>query len=147
MSTVKKVFKWAALIFWLFIIFGFSAQNGQVSQATSDGLLTLIYRFFQSFLPYSADEFYVLFSITIRKIAHFGEYFILGLLTYNCFRDFKTRHHPLLALVFTLLAAVFDEGHQLLVPGRSFGLMDILIDVAGAWGAILLWKCWAIRKN
>ena len=69
----------------------------------------------------------------LRKLAHFGEYLLLGLLLYALLRR---RSSPVaaagLALVLAAAFACTDEWHQLSVPGRDGNLRDVLIDSAGA---------------
>lgn len=138
MSTMKKVVKWTLFIIWMLIIFGFSSQNGPKSQSVSDGVIKNIFNNFVFLFP-NGDLLEVLktFGIIIRKLAHFGEYFILAILTYLCFKDFKLQKHNIITFIFVVLFATFDEIHQLFVDGRSFGVLDILIDSLGGLSAIL----------
>ncbi|MEE9554569.1 MAG: VanZ family protein [candidate division Zixibacteria bacterium] len=68
------------------------------------------------------------------KIAHFIEYFILGLLTANAVRAFARKSWSIF-WISALLAAIYgvlDEFHQLLVPGRSMEGWDMAADFLGA---------------
>lgn len=71
------------------------------------------------------------------KIAHFGEYFILGIfLTYAL-----DRSHLRIGRVFWIsvcaagLYGILDEFHQLFVPGRQMDGWDMLADAVGAISA------------
>lgn len=75
-------------------------------------------------------------SFIIRKTAHFTEYFILGLLTYNMTYNYKKKTY--LSIIICVLYAISDELHQSLVPGRSCQILDILIDSSGSIIAIYL---------
>ncbi len=68
------------------------------------------------------------------KIAHFVEYFILGLLTTNAARGFveKTRTAFLISAILASAYGVLDELHQMLIPGRSVEVLDMASNVTGA---------------
>lgn len=70
----------------------------------------------------------------LRKGAHFGSYFLIGLFWFLGLRN-KTSSLPLAALLSFMLAAgyaSFDEFHQGLTPDRTPLLEDILLDCFGA---------------
>ena len=105
----------------------FSAQSGTLSSGLSRGVLGLI----ETELP----GFYALLArwgrpeYLLRKLAHFSEYLLLGLLLYALLRR---KFSPAAGFALT------DEWHQLSVPGRDGNLRDVLIDTAGAFtGAVL----------
>jgi len=71
----------------------------------------------------------------IRKLGHFGEYFVLSILVLRALRQ-ETHHriarrHIALGLSLSALYAISDELHQALVPNRSASIIDVLIDVSG----------------
>lgn len=142
----KKIIKTLLLIAWLILIFYFSAQNGTISSNTSGRLLKII----ANFLKVSdVDNFVSTFSFLIRKTAHFSEYFILFIISYNCFKEYSNfKKIALISFIFCVLCASFDEFHQLFVDGRSGQVKDVLIDSSGAFCAFLIWhliKRW--KKN
>ena len=70
---------------------------------------------------------------TVRKMAHFAEFALLGFLFMLCLRVY-TRHfvrHVSWPLFFGLLVAVTDETIQLYVPGRTSSTLDVLLDFSG----------------
>lgn len=69
--------------------------------------------------------------LVLRKLAHVIEYFILGLLCFNGFVSLKLKHRSIYAVALAIIYAVFDEMHQLLVPGRDGSLVDVGIDSIG----------------
>ena len=79
-----------------------------------------------------------LLSLIIRKLAHFIEYFILGILVIN----FITRYHKkiIIAILLCIIYATSDEIHQIFVPGRSCQIIDIMIDSLGSIMGIYLYK-------
>lgn len=77
----------------------------------------------------------------LDKVAHFGAFFILGLLV--CSLSLKLRLKssiPLftLSLLVVTLCGVLEECLQMLVPGRTASIPDLLADTGGGIFAILL---------
>ena len=79
-----------------------------------------------------------LLSLIIRKLAHFIEYFILGILVIN----FITRYDKkiIIAILLCIIYSTSDEIHQIFVPGRSCQIIDIMIDSLGSIMGIYLYK-------
>lgn len=71
-------------------------------------------------------------SMLVRKMAHFGEYMLLGFLVGLMLErpEGKTRFFP--GWGFCLAAACIDECIQRFVPGRGPGVKDVLLDFSGA---------------
>lgn len=70
---------------------------------------------------------------TVRKMAHFAEFSVLGFWFMLCLRVY-TRHfvrHVSWPLLCGLLVAVTDETIQLYVPGRTSSTLDVLLDFSG----------------
>lgn len=134
---MKKFLKTLALILWLALIYYFSSQNGTVSGGLSSRILIYIANILKIT---NVDSFVSNFSFLIRKLAHFSEYFILFILTYVCFKEYKINNLLLLSLLFCLLAASFDEIHQLFIEGRSGQVRDVLIDFFGSLTSSLFYK-------
>ena len=82
----------------------------------------------------------------VRKIAHFSEYAILGMLALNLVRLAAksggtaqlSPKHVALAWALATAYAVTDEVHQIFVPGRSCMFTDVLIDSAGVLAGALV---------
>lgn len=75
-------------------------------------------------------------DLLVKKGGHALGY---GLLALSYWRGFGLRSH--MAVPAWLLACAFaltDEAHQSLTPGRFASPLDVLIDAAGAAGALLL---------
>lgn len=71
----------------------------------------------------------------VRKLAHFTEFFVLGVISKLTFKDqngfFKS------ALLGIVVASI-DETIQLFVPGRAGMIKDVLIDSFGCICAVVL---------
>ena len=77
-------------------------------------------------------------SSLVRKMAHFSEFAVLGMLMYLLFSSREKRSRGLLPAAACLAAAVVDEFLQRFADGRAPGLRDVGIDFAGACIGILL---------
>ena len=128
-----------------FIFFN-SALPGDESSSLSEAIISLLLRitdvFSRSWLVISLQNIFLSgwFHIFIRKLAHFAVFGILGLLAWSSLGIFpKIRYKAFvragLATGFCLIYAISDEVHQLFVPGRVGAILDVLIDV---WGAFIL---------
>lgn len=76
----------------------------------------------------------------IRKLAHFGTYFLLGLCWFLGLKN-KMTSMGLAVFVSWLLAsgyAAFDEFHQSITPDRTPLMEDVILDATGALTSILL---------
>ena len=85
-----------------------------------------------------------LFGIS-DKIKHFGAYFVLAILLN--FTLYLQNRFPLLSkksmlftFIITLFYGLFDEVHQIFIPGRAFDWWDLVADVVGSLLGILLVK-------
>lgn len=133
----------AALV--MVMIFNFSAQDGVSSSALSTEITETIvhsfnYRMNMGWTPYEQAALVESLEYIVRKLAHFGEYALLGLAlaiplyTYGV-RQWKL---PLLAESICVAYAFLDEYHQMFSAGRSPRLTDVAIDSAGAITGILI---------
>lgn len=81
-----------------------------------------------------------------RKVAHFSEYAMLGILSGRAFSSsanaFIQRHWFQMALLLVVFFALLDEFHQSFVPGRTASIYDSAIDVAGGLTALLIFRRW-----
>lgn len=77
---------------------------------------------------------------SVRKLAHFAEYCLEGLLLTLCLRVYTARfvRHISWPLLGGLLTAVTDETIQKYVSGRSSQLTDVWIDFSGVVAGMLV---------
>lgn len=73
-------------------------------------------------------------DLVLRKIAHAGEFALLGALLLRALRE------ELPALALGIAYAVSDEVHQHFVAGRVGSPLDVLIDSVGVALGVLLWR-------
>ena len=133
---MKKYGKWiltALTVLWAFVIWQFSLAPAAASSETSGEVLGLYQRLLEKlpFLP-------VLTGGTVRKMAHFAEFFVLGVLSVCTFTAHGFSHRTLLTVAAVALVATVDETIQAFVPGRGPHVLDVLLDTAGGVCGLLV---------
>lgn len=119
------------VILWMIFIFVMSSFDATSSSNQSNFIVDII----TSIINIKDIG---LLSLIIRKLAHFTEYFILGILVIN----FITRYDKkiIIAILLCIMYATSDEIHQIFVPSRSCQITDIMIDSLGSIMGIYLYK-------
>lgn len=146
---IKKIrplplFLWTSSIFWVLFIFINSMQPGRASGQMSSSVTETINRVLHTLSPSLEVS-----NIFVRKMAHFGEFAILGL--FLCFSICSSFIFPrrgalslkrislvLLAFPFSVAVAAADETIQLFADGRVGSPVDVMIDSSGAAFATLM---------
>lgn len=116
-----------ALVATVYFIFANSLEIARESSARSQQVMKLLNDLLGRVGLGPLSEY------TVRKLAHFCEFALLGFWFMLCLRVY-TRHfvrHVSWPLFFGLLTAVIDETIQLYVPGRSSSVKDVLLDFSG----------------
>ena len=135
----------AAIIFWMMTIFGFSAADAEESVSTSDiitkRVIQLCVKDYDSYKVVRQQEIWNNTSFFVRKVGHFGEYAILSVLIFMFMITFEEVRRRYILLIINaalcMLYAVTDEVHQGFVAGRAPRVMDVLIDSFGSIAGIL----------
>ncbi|MBD5092670.1 MAG: VanZ family protein [Subdoligranulum sp.] len=127
----KRLILLFALLLWILFIFSRSLQPAAASTQESDGvrqLLSLLVR-------------HDLSSTFVRKLAHFVEFGVLGVLAACLFAGQAKR--SLTALFYSaalgMTVALCDETIQLFVAGRDGRVLDVWLDFAGACTGAAAW--------
>lgn len=114
---------------YIAFIFSNSLQAGESSGSFSASITTWILSLLSNFnISFAFDSFHHF----IRKLAHFSEYAILGVLfmiasnKQPLFKNFKLSY-----LIFCILPPSIDETIQYFVPGRYGTIKDVLLDISG----------------
>lgn len=128
---IKNKISLLLVILWMIFIFVMSSFDATSSSNQSNFIVDII----TSIINIKDIG---LLSLIIRKLAHFIEYFILGILVIN----FITRYDKkiIIAILLCIIYATSDEIHQIFVPGRSCQIIDIMIDSLGSIMGIYLCK-------
>ena len=141
---MKKTILVILVVIWMGVIFMFSNQKAEESGKNSKSIIRVtivnIYKLFHGDASEEElDKIVEKYQYPVRKIAHFTEYFILGILIFLCFKEYNNKNVYLMILI-CFLYAVSDELHQLIVPGRDCNITDVLIDTFGSCFSILTFK-------
>ena len=117
----------------ILFVFSNSLQNAVDSSSRSGAVLAWLQELF---------GFGWLTEHIVRKVAHFSEFLVLGVVGLKCFGYYGASVLP--ALFTGLLTALTDETIQRFVEGRSSQVTDVWIDFAGCAAGVL--GFWLIRK-
>ena len=110
-------------------IFSQSLMPGEVSSQQS-GVITDIIDETLTDLNIEVERDTISFSV--RKLAHFTEFFFFGFFWFMFFKSFSYSYRTyILTLNYGLMIGIIDELIQKSVPGRGMQGIDVLIDVAG----------------
>ena len=139
-------------VLWMAVIFMFSAQTGDESGRQSGFIADIV----RKLIPFelSLSEIDTL-TFIIRKLAHFTEYAVLGVLYFETVYSFRRQSIKgaenvyevkrklccitvLLTAVLCMLYAVSDEFHQFFTDGRSPTVKDVIIDTCGGFAGSML---------
>jgi VanZ family protein len=131
---MRLFIKYLLAVAWLLLIFALSHEPAGESSARSAVIVDAV----AGLAPF-ASEF---LTFLVRKSAHIVAFFTLGVLVYNVVRSYKLQAKYVIAISIAcvLAYAIFDEVHQLFVPGRSGEVRDVLLDTAaGAIGVCVFY--------
>lgn len=118
-----------AALYWTYFIFSMSLKSAEESSAMSVGFLTQMLKYIHKMLWFDI-EFGVLHHF-VRKLAHFTEYTILGILSVGFVKSIKSR--PIYSLIYCLFIGIFDEILQFLnASGRAMQIKDMALDFCGS---------------
>lgn len=121
------------------LIWGNSMRTSAQSAQQSGSILALLTPWLNA-LGIQPEGFHTI----LRKLAHFSEYGLLGVLWTSelWLGPHKERRRGTVErLGFCMLTAFLDETIQLFVPGRSGEIRDVWIDTAGALTGIVVTTC------
>jgi VanZ family protein len=123
-ATTDNTFRlWLPAILWLIALFVLSTS---VFSAENTG--RIIVPMLHFLLPGTSMPTIFLMHAIIRKAAHFTNYGILFWILIHG----PLAGRPYVSLMICVCYAFLDEGHQILVPGRTPSLYDVALDSSGA---------------
>ncbi len=132
------------LLLLYIVIFMFSAQDAEESSSLSlqcSGRVVGIVDFIleKSWPEVLMQQMEARLEQFLRKLAHFSEYAVMGILVYALWRPWMERGKKLImiAVAWVAVSAGTDEFHQLFVPGRSGNVWDVLLDTCGGFFGVL----------
>lgn len=139
----KRILFIVMLLATLYIIFGFSSQDGEQSGNLSLKVTNFIVEMFSKVknMDLALRMHYIerLHPI-IRKLAHFSIYCLVGfsVMGFWCTFDIKNKYKLLWSILLGVSYAASDEFHQSFVPGRGPSIRDVCIDSAGVLTGIFI---------
>ena len=144
--SAKAIGRYVPLVIWLGFIF-FASTDEFSANNTSRIIEPLVLWFF----PHTSAETLALVHFLTRKVAHFTEYFILGLFAalafYQSANRFLSRRWLLVSFLLVAFYALADEYHQSFVPSRTSSIFDSMIDISGGLTALLVFLWYKRRSN
>ena len=140
----KKIIKLCFVLGWMILIFIFSNQISNDSTKLTNGILKTIIDLFNI-----NEDFMNFMFIPLRKLAHFSEYLVLGILIINFIKEFNIdlRNMIIYSLLLCVIYAVSDEIHQLFISGRAGLITDVLIDTIGSMVGISIYYLFNKKRN
>jgi VanZ family protein len=140
---IARIKNWLPVVAWASLVFYFSTEQFS-SLNTKETFGLLLSRLF----PNMATEEIEPVHGTMRKLGHWGEYFILSMLFLSALQnetgERRKVRHVIYTLIFVLLYAISDELHQSFVPSRTASFGDVTIDLLGGICGVV-WTYWYRR--
>ena len=128
-KKIKAIIFLSLTIALTLLIFMNSLENGEESGKKSDFLVNICI----SFLGFFGIEIDVyILGVLIRKLAHFAEYFVLGLTSSLFLTQLPYKKFIYFSPIYCLIIAFCDEFvMQMITAGRAPRFTDVLIDFSG----------------
>ena len=139
----KRILFITMLLATLYLIFCFSAQDGEQSGNLSLKVTNFIINLFSKVknmdTPLKMHYIEKLHPI-IRKLAHFSIYCLAGfsVMGFWCTFDIRNKYKLLWSILIGVAYAASDEFHQSFIPGRGPSIRDVCIDSAGVLTGIFI---------
>ena len=160
-KAVCFLFALSAVLFYLFVICIFSAQDGEetgnLSREVAEEVARVVVAVSGDHTEKDIFSLAEFFEHPLRKLAHFSEYAVLGGLFCGCFlplmKEIRIRTGDLIpelpaakrkkqglkrscglyvrCIITVMTLATCDEIHQYFVPGRLASVWDVLLDTSG----------------
>lgn len=134
----------AAVLFWMCLIFWFSAQPADESSDMSLSVGKIVGEVFvpdyDKWTEKEQEAFAERIDYPVRKAAHATEYACFAVLLMGMYQSYGLagRRQIIASFLSAAAYAATDEFHQLFVPGRGCRVTDVLIDSLGAAAGILI---------
>ena len=155
-KIIISVLSWITVVFTLLIIVNFSLENGNKSTNTSENVVDSIVEVMPNKDTITQIEKNTL-TYSIRKVAHFGIYMLLGFAMINAVTVTLNKEYfilsAIISIVFPFFFSIFDEFVvQSYSQGRVPLWTDVFIDSVGVIVGIILFITimsiyYIIRKN
>ena len=140
---LKRVLFLIMLVIAFYVIFNFSAQNGEDSGSLSEKVTRFIVEIVSKIktMDISRKAYYIqkLHPI-VRKLAHFSIYTVVGfsIMGFMCTFDIRNIFKVIISFGVGVTYAISDEVHQYFIPGRGPSIIDVGIDSLGVLTGIFI---------
>lgn len=139
----KRVLFLILLAIAFYVIYNFSAQNGEMSGSLSQKVTEFIVKIVSKIKTMdTATRLHWIEKLhpIVRKLAHFGVYTVVGfsIMGFMCTFDIRNIFKVLISFVVGVIYAISDEFHQYFIPGRSARVLDVCIDSFGVLTGIFI---------
>jgi VanZ family protein len=140
------LYRFAPVVLWIGVIFFLSSDNGSMSE-TSRFVEPLLHWLF----PTASQQTIQIYHFYIRKTAHVTEYGILALIAFWSVSSMASlawsKYRYVLPILLVAAIASIDEFNQSFEPSRTSSPYDVLLDLSGGIGAlILLWVVLRLQR-
>ncbi len=150
----NAIIYWIPVLIWMLLIYSLSAQPSSQSNGLSKEITKIIVDTIGRIVPIdievsTVNDLGTQLNHIVRKLGHFIEYMILGILVMNAFKKCGYTNNKIwgYSLIFCVLYASSDEIHQLFVPGRGCQVKDVIIDSFGAMVGIAMYEIAFLFRN
>ena len=139
----KRVLFLILLAIAFYIIFSFSAQDGEISGSLSKKVTEFIVKVISRIKTIDMEtrlRYIAKLHPIIRKLAHFGVYTVVGfsVMGFMCTFDMRNIFKLLISFSVGVTYAISDEVHQYFIPGRNASIIDVCIDSLGVLTGIFI---------
>ena len=139
----KRVLFLILLAIAFYVIFSFSAQDGEISGSLSKKVTEFIVKVISKIKTMdivTQIRWIEKLHPIIRKLAHFGVYTVVGfsVMGFMCTFDMRNIFKLLISFAVGVTYAVTDEVHQYFIPGRNASIIDVGIDSLGVLTGIFI---------
>lgn len=144
---MRKKYLWILIvIIYILFIYSNSMKVANVSSEDSGRILGIIHGLLSTF----GVRAFWLTEHVLRKMGHFMEYTLLGILLYRCLRSIGLSGEKrwFIHIIIGYMVPFLDETIQLFVEGRSGQISDVWLDCAGiAFGTLFAGGVFLICKR
>ncbi|MCI8410768.1 MAG: VanZ family protein [Lachnospiraceae bacterium] len=147
MKSIIRFVAFVPMVGMMCIIWGFSANTGEVSSEQSQGIVSRIIDCVEDITGVTLSEeeqqiWEERIHTPIRKLAHTTEYMIFALTVAFPLVQYIKRCKIIcwITFLFCIIYASLDEIHQRFVPNRSGQFRDVVIDGIGIGIGLLIFS-------
>ncbi|HZE73535.1 MAG TPA: VanZ family protein [Pyrinomonadaceae bacterium] len=137
-KTAQRVSRYLPLALWM--VFISIASTSEFSGANTSRIIRPLVLWL---FPGTSEATLQIVHFSVRKLAHFTEYAVMGFLAARAFSTSSSeslkRRWFLIGFGLIVIYALLDEYHQSFVPSRTASIYDSMIDSAGGLAALLIY--------